>query len=117
MRKQLIESMNPGKWFVDLWSDGTMEVFSTYKNRVNVMHKLYPNSSLQNSTLPQYVLDTIYVMRDRNRKLLRLYLAYRISSYHSKHCVWIDKARAIGSMNTVYNYQTTVLTYHKGIRL
>jgi hypothetical protein len=53
----LVESHQKNLWFVDLWSDGTIEIFSIYKRRVNVMHRLPPTMPLERSLVPKYVYE------------------------------------------------------------
>jgi hypothetical protein len=51
----LVESHQKNLWFVDLWSDGSIEVFSIYKRRTNVLHRLPKNMPLEKSLVPKYV--------------------------------------------------------------
>ena len=58
----LVDSLHKGCWFVDLWSDGTLSMFSTYRGKkiVNLGHfipiKQYAFSTL---FLPKYVQQMV----------------------------------------------------------
>lgn len=51
----LIDSLHKGNWFVDLWSDGTLSIFSIYRKRVNLGHSMLVSQYISpNTFLPNY---------------------------------------------------------------
>lgn len=61
MKTFLLESHQKNCWFVDLWSDGSIELFSTYRRRYNRFHRLIAGSGYQihPGSLPKYVVAMV----------------------------------------------------------
>jgi hypothetical protein len=84
MRAKLVQSELVGDWFVDLWANGTMDVFTLAPGKPRVC-KLFPNMSLRDDCgIPEYVRHAVYRMRDAHRATQRLSLSYRRGTFGSR---------------------------------
>ena len=76
----LLESHFKNCWCVDVWSDGTIEMFSIYKRVPNVTHRLTSDNVLDGIKLPEYVIEMVHEARE----VYRAYLWDRNLAKHIK---------------------------------
>jgi hypothetical protein len=60
---KLVSSTWKANWCVDLWSDGSMHVWSSYARYPNITHVLPKGASVVNGYLPQYAIALIQQAR------------------------------------------------------
>jgi len=92
MCAKLVQSEFIDGWFVDLWNDGTMDVWEFYAwgsgegaSCAPHYHKLYPNMGLGDSHgIPECVRHVVYEVRNLHRSTQRLSLSYRRGTFGSR---------------------------------